>query len=169
MYHFRFLIVPFFFFQYRIGIIYLPISILFLEGKKEREILRAESKKRNENTRIPLLSPFSPCACTMISQSKFDIQQSGNTMNSKRNSNRTIFKLLQQFDFIERKNIYIYIYLIPNSRCLLFPSSSSSSVTFESPIRNRVERVLRYLDASPSPLSSIASRDFALPPSTLLF
>lgn len=45
MYHFRFLIVPFFFFQYRIGIIYLPISILFLEGKKEREILRAESKK----------------------------------------------------------------------------------------------------------------------------
>lgn len=45
----------------------------------------------------------------MISQSKFDIQQSGNTMNSKRNSNRTIFKLLQQFDFIERKNIYIYI------------------------------------------------------------
>lgn len=110
MYHFRFLIVPFFFFQYRIGIIYLPISILFLEGKKEREILRAESKKRNENTRIPLLSPFSPCACTMISQSKFDIQQSGNTMNSKRNSNRTIFKLLQQFDFIERKKIYIYIF-----------------------------------------------------------
>lgn len=46
----------------------------------------------------------------MISQSKFDIQQSGNTMNSKRNSNRTIFKLLQQFDFIERKNIYIYIF-----------------------------------------------------------
>lgn len=31
-------------------------------------------------------------------------------MNSKRNSNRTIFKLLQQFDFIERKNIYIYIF-----------------------------------------------------------
>ena len=46
----------------------------------------------------------------MISQSKFDIQQSGNTMNSKRNSNRTIFKLLQQFDFIERKKIYIYIF-----------------------------------------------------------
>lgn len=171
--HFRFLIVLFFFqYQPRIGIIYLPISILFLEEKKK--YTTRWIKKRNENTRIPLLSPFSLCTCTMISQSKFDIQQSGNTMNSKRNSNRTIFKLLGQFNFIEEENtrkkkIYIkfpiraaFIVIITVHRRYLRVLSRSRSKT-------AMRKGPRYLDVSPPPPLPRAISPSPLPPSTLLF
>lgn len=153
---------------------HLSSNFNFIFGGKKKSILRAESKKRNENTRIPLLSPFSLCTCTMISQSKFDIQQSGNTMNSKRNSNRTIFKLLGQFNFIEEENtrkkkIYIkfpiraaFIVIITVHRRYLRVLSRSRSKT-------AMRKGPRYLDVSPPPPLPRAISPSPLPPSTLLF
>lgn len=146
----------------------------FYFWRKKKKYTTRWIKKRNENTRIPLLSPFSLCTCTMISQSKFDIQQSGNTMNSKRNSNRTIFKLLGQFNFIEEENtrkkkIYIkfpiraaFIVIITVHRRYLRVLSRSRSKT-------AMRKGPRYLDVSPPPPLPRAISPSPLPPSTLLF
>lgn len=151
MYHFRFLIVPFFFFSnIESGSFIFQFQFYFWREKKKEKYYAPNQKKgtkireflfchRFRHARVQWFHNPSLIFNKVVTRWILNAIQTERFLNCSNSS------------ILSKEKIYIYIYLIPNSRCLLFPSSSSSSVTFESPIRNRVERVLRYLDASPSP------------------